>query len=149
MSCAEGAARPHAPKAEPNRHSKNRRSWRGIGMVCSPATMSRTSLGVPARFAAFLTSVVFLMPACASKEYVRGADEPGIDSPAMSTGLDKQDIQGMLKGNLNHLRTAPIMDTWRQAGGKTTVAVFPFQNETSEHIESQLSAILSEAETWL
>ena len=118
-------------------------------MVCSPPTMSRTSLGVPACFASFLSSVVFLMPACASKEYVRGADEPGIDSPAMSTGLDKQDIQGMLKENLNHLRTAPIMDTWRQAGGKTTVAVFPFQNETSEHIESQLSAILSEAETWL
>src|SRR6185436_20296102 len=86
---------------------------------------------------------------CASKEYVRGADEPGIDSPAMSTGLDKQDIQQMLRENLNNLRTAPVMDTWRQGGGKTIVAVFPFSNETTEHIESQLGAILSEAETWL
>lgn len=118
-------------------------------MVCSPPTMSRIHLGVPACFTLFLSSVVFFVPACASKEYVRGADEPGIDTPAMSTGLDKQDIQQMLRENLNHLRTAPVMDTWRQSGGKTTVAVFPFQNETSEHIESQLSAILSEAETWL
>jgi uncharacterized protein (TIGR02722 family) len=86
---------------------------------------------------------------CASKEYVRGSQEPGIDAPAMSTGLDKQDIQQMLKENLNNLRTAPVMDTWRKGGGKTIVAVFPFSNETSEHIESQLQAILSEAETWL
>jgi TolB-like protein len=41
------------------------------------------------------------------------------------------------------------MDTWRKGGGKNIVAVFPFSNETTEHIESQLGAILSEAETWL
>jgi TolB-like protein len=87
--------------------------------------------------------------ACAKTEYVRGTQEPGIDSPAMGTGLDKTDIQQMLHENLNHLRTAPIMETWRQGGGKTVVAVFPFSNETTEHIESQLGAILSEAETWL
>jgi len=90
-----------------------------------------------------------LAPACAKKEYVRGSQQPGIDSPAMSTGLDKTDIQQMLHENLNHLRTAPIMETWRQGGGKTVVAIFPFSNETTEHIESQLGAILSEAETWL
>jgi len=83
------------------------------------------------------------------KEYVRGSQEPGIDNAAMSTGLDKRDIQQMLSENLNHLRTSPIMDQWRSKGGKETVAVFPFQNSTSEHIDSQLSAVLSEAETWL
>ena len=91
----------------------------------------------------------FLMSGCARKEYVRGSQEPGIDSAAMSTGLDKQDIQQMLKENLNNLRTSPVMDTWRQGRGKTVVTIFPFSNETSEHIESQLQAILSEAETWL
>ena len=55
----------------------------------------------------------------------------------------------MLKENLNHLRTAPVMNEWRKGGGKTVVAVFPFANETSEHIDPQLQAILSEAETWL
>jgi uncharacterized protein (TIGR02722 family) len=94
-------------------------------------------------------ALLVLSSGCASKEYVRGSQEPGIDAPAMSTGLDKQDIQQMLKENLNNLRTAPVMDTWRKGGGKTIVAVFPFSNETTEHIESQLQAILSEAETWL
>jgi uncharacterized protein (TIGR02722 family) len=96
-----------------------------------------------------LSTLIAFSSGCASKEYVRGSQEPGIDAPAMSTGLDKQDIQQMLKENLNNLRTSPVMDTWRQGGGKTIVAAFPFSNETSEHIESQLQAILSEAEEWL
>ena len=99
--------------------------------------------------AALALGFLALATACAKKEYVRGSAQPGIDSPAMSTGLDKTDIQQMLHENLNHLRAAPIMDTWRQGGGKTVIAVFPFSNETTEHIESQLGAILSEAETWL
>ena len=32
---------------------------------------------------------------------------------------------------------------------KPVVAVFPFQNSTSEHIDSALDTVLSEAETWL
>ena len=59
-----------------------------------------------------------LAGACARKEYVRGSQEPGIDSAAMSTGLDKHDIQQMLKENLDNLRTSPVMDTWRQGRGK-------------------------------
>ena len=81
--------------------------------------------------------------------YVRGSQDPSIDNPAMSTGLDKDDIQRMLSDNLNNLRSAPIMDLWRTHHQQDTVAIFPFQNDTSEHIESQLQAILGEAETWL
>jgi penicillin-binding protein activator len=100
--------------------------------------------------AVFTLASLALTSGCGSqKEYVRGSQQPGIDSPAMSTGLDKQDIQQMLQENLNNLRVSPVMDTWRKGGGKTVVAVFPFANETTEHIESQLGAILSEAETWL
>ena len=83
------------------------------------------------------------------KEYVRDSNDPSIDNPAMSTGIDKDDIQRMLSENLNNLRNAPIMDLWRSHKGADTVAVFPFQNETSEHIDSQLGAVLSETETWL
>lgn len=83
------------------------------------------------------------------KEYVRGSNDPSIDNPAMSTGLDKEDIQRMLSENLNNLRSSPLMDLWRTDKGKDTVAIFPFQNATSEHIDSQLAAALSETETWL
>src|SRR5262245_44691278 len=86
---------------------------------------------------------------CGGKEYVRGSQDPTIDNAAMSTGLDKDDIQRMLSENLNNLRAAPVMDQWRLGRGKDTVAIFPFQNETTEHIEPQLAAILSESETWL
>ena len=86
------------------------------------------------------------------KEYVRGADHPGIDQPAMSTGLDKDDIQRSLHKLLDQMRAAPIMDEWRNKAGqndRTTVAIAPFLNETSEHIDPQLDAMLSETETWL
>lgn len=82
-------------------------------------------------------------------EVVRDTHDPSIDNAALSTGLDKDDIQRMLAECLNNLRTAPIMDQWRAQGGRETVAVFPFVNSTTEHIEPALDAILSEAETWL
>ncbi len=89
---------------------------------------------------------------CGGPEYVRGSEEPGIDRPAMSTGLDKDDIERTLQSLLNQMRAAPVMDQWRiQAGqnNRPTVAVAPFLNETTEHIDSQLDAMLSETETWL
>ena len=84
-----------------------------------------------------------------SKEYVRGSQDPSVDNAAMSVGLDKEDIQRMLSENLNNLRTSPVMDLWRSHRAQDTVAIFPFQNETSQHIDSQLQAALGEAETWL
>src|SRR4051812_3134331 len=93
--------------------------------------------------------LVLSVSACGGKEYVRGSQDPSIDNAAMSTGIDKDDIQRMLSENLNNLRAAPIMDQWRVDRGQDTVAVFPFQNETTEHIDPQLAAILSETETWL
>jgi PBP1b-binding outer membrane lipoprotein LpoB len=99
-----------------------------------------------------LAAGMLALAGCANKEYVRGSDEPGIDRPAMSTGLDKDDIERTLQKLLNELRTAPVMDEWRiQAGqnNRPTVAIAPFVNETSEHIDSQLGAMLSETETWI
>lgn len=87
--------------------------------------------------------------ACGGKEYVRDSQDPSIDNAAMSTGLDKDDIQRMLSENLNNLRAAPIMTQWRADRAQDTVSIFPFLNQTSEHIDSQLDAILSEAEQWL
>jgi PBP1b-binding outer membrane lipoprotein LpoB len=98
-------------------------------------------------FAALVGASLFVS-GCA-KEYVRGSQDPSIDNAAMSTGLDKDDIQRMLQENLNKLRNAPIMDMWRQDRGQDTVAIFPYQNATSEHIDSVLAAALSETETWL
>ncbi|MGD0527454.1 MAG: penicillin-binding protein activator LpoB [Polyangiaceae bacterium] len=89
---------------------------------------------------------------CASREVVRGADDPTVDAPAMSTSLDKDDIQRTLMTLLNQLRDSPVMTEWRVkagAGDRQTVAIAPFFNETTEHIDPQLDSMLSETETWL
>jgi hypothetical protein len=106
----------------------------------------RIWLGVPG------LALLGLLAACASKEYVRGADDPTIDRPAMSTGLDKDDIGRTLQTLLNQMREAPIMTEWRVRAGqgdRQIVAIAPFLNETSEHIDPQLDAMLGETETWL
>jgi hypothetical protein len=122
---------------------------RGAWAILDPAMEASSSFLF--RFA--LPVVLFLgSGACASKEYVRGSDEPGIDQPAMSTGLDKDDIERTLQKLLNELREAPIMVEWRTRAGqndKQTVAIAPFINETTEHIDPQLDVMLSETETWL
>jgi PBP1b-binding outer membrane lipoprotein LpoB len=104
-----------------------------------------------ASFFGLIALAVVASTGCA-KEYVRGTDDPSIDSAAMSTGLDKDDIERTLQTLLNQLRDAPIMNEWRTRAGQNdrqTVAIAPFINETSEHIDPQLDSMLSETETWL
>jgi TolB-like protein len=47
------------------------------------------------------------------------------------------------------MRNSPVMNEWRTTNPPPTVAIFPFQNSTDQHIDSALETILSEAETWL
>ncbi|MFO0737089.1 MAG: penicillin-binding protein activator LpoB [Labilithrix sp.] len=89
-----------------------------------------------------------LQPGC-GKEVVRGSDDPSVDRAAVSTSLDKEDMKRALKDTLNKFRASDVMTRWRTENPKPTVAVFPFQNTTSEHIESQLDTILSETEAWI
>ena len=100
----------------------------------------------------FVAGACVAWSGCASHEYVRGSDDPSVDRVAMSTGLDKDDIERSLQTLLNKLRDAPVMTEWRVKAGqgdRQTVSVAPFLNETSEHIDSQLDTMLSETESWL
>jgi TolB-like protein len=98
----------------------------------------------------FLLPVAALLVSnCGGPEVVRGANDPSIDAHALSTGLDKDDVQRALKETLNAMRTHTVMNEWRTTNPKPTVAVFPFRNSTSEHIDSMLDEMLSETETWL
>ena len=86
---------------------------------------------------------------CHSQEVVRDSQDPSIDAHAMSTGLDKDDIKRTLEKMLNDLRVSPIMKKWQEGRGETVVAIAPFQNDTSEHIDSQLGWMLDVTENWL
>jgi hypothetical protein len=96
-----------------------------------------------------LVTLLALTVAGCGKEVVRGADDPSVDSHALSTNLDKEDLKRAARDTFNKLRASPVMNEWRTANPKPLVAVFPFRNTTSEHIDSALDTILSEAETWL
>jgi uncharacterized protein (TIGR02722 family) len=79
---------------------------------------------------------------------VRGDDEPGLDYHAMSTGLDRRDLQKMLNENMETMRHSAVVQRWL-AENRPPVAVMPIRNETSEHIDSPLQALLSDVETKL
>ena len=79
---------------------------------------------------------------------VRGSDVKGLDDAAMSTGLDKRDLQRMMNENMEAMRKSAVVQRWMQED-RPPVAVLPLQNETSEHIDSALNALISDIETQL
>jgi penicillin-binding protein activator len=94
-------------------------------------------------------SLSLSLPACGGgPRAVRGDDVAGLDNQAMSTGLDRRDLQKMGNELLQMMQTAPVIQRW-QGENRPAIAVLPIRNETSEHIDSGLSALISDIETSL
>jgi uncharacterized protein (TIGR02722 family) len=85
---------------------------------------------------------------CGGPKAVRGDEVAGLDDQAMSTGLDRRDLQKMLHENMQALQTSAVVKTW-EGENKPAVAVIPLRNETSEHIDSSIDALLADIETTL
>jgi penicillin-binding protein activator len=66
----------------------------------------------------------------------------------MGTGLDRRDLQKLLSENMNALESSAVVKRW-QAESQPTLSVLPFRNETSEHIDGPLDALISDVETTL
>ncbi|WP_437575844.1 penicillin-binding protein activator LpoB [Sorangium sp. So ce887] len=81
--------------------------------------------------------------------YVRGNQVEGLDDAAMSTGIDKRDIEQLLHENLTSLMASPVAKAWAHDGSRPMLAIYPLSNQTSEHIDSQLQALLSDVETYM
>ena len=92
-------------------------------------------------------TVGLLATACGPKA-VRGEEVAGLDDQAMSTGLDRRDLQKMLHENMQALQASPVVARWQKENGPT-VSVLPLRNETTEHIDSQLDSLISDIETTL
>jgi TolB-like protein len=84
--------------------------------------------------------------ACGGARAVRGEDVEGLDTDAMGTGLDKRDLQKLKSENMNALDSAAVVRRW-ESENMPQLSVLPFRNETSEHIDSALDALLSDIET--
>ena len=81
--------------------------------------------------------------------YVRGADDPSIDEAAMSTGLDKKDLEQLYAENMDSFLSSALVNKWKSESEPPVVSLFPIANETSEHVRDQLDALLSDMETKL
>lgn len=101
----------------------------------------------PAR-AATLIALALSLAAC-GPTYVRGSQVQGLDDQAMSTGIDKRDIEQLLHENLKAMMASPLAHAWSSDRSRPTLAIYPLANETSEHIDSQLNALLSDVETFM
>lgn len=95
-----------------------------------------------------LAGAAWTSVACGGPRAVRGEEVEGLDDQAMSTGLDKRDLDKMLHENMKALQASALIQRW-QSEERPAVAVLPLRNETTEHIDSALDALLSDIETTL
>jgi len=77
-----------------------------------------------------------------------GTDNPNLDQGAMSTTLDRRDLQELMRANMDKLMASPWWGQVSQSPG-VIVAIWPIKNETSEHIDDQLNTLLGDMETEL
>ena len=97
---------------------------------------------------ALIVGALCMSSASCGPKAVRGSEVPGLDDQAMSTGLDQRDLQKLLHENMKALQAAPVLQKWEKENSPTA-AVLPLRNETTEHIDSQLDALISDIETTL
>lgn len=93
-----------------------------------------------------------LLAACSGPKAVRGGpgtDRPDLDRAAMSTGLDREDLNYLFKENIDRLLASRAWMDFRRAPSRPVVAIWPILNDTTEHIESQLNTLLSTLESRL
>lgn len=82
--------------------------------------------------------------------YVRDTDVAGLDDAAMSTGLDRRDLERLFNENMASMTSSRwFNDMARTSGPRPTAAVMPFENATTEHIENSLHALIGMVETEL
>jgi TolB-like protein len=73
-----------------------------------------------------------------------------MDQPAMSTTLDKADIDYMVSRNLDSLYNSKFwMGEVKGSSSPPIVAIWPIQNATTEHLDDQMLTLLSSMETSL
>lgn len=79
-----------------------------------------------------------------------GTSNRNLDEPAMSVGLDREDLEYLASTNVEAFKKSPIWkETIEQATVPPLVSMWPIQNATTQHIDDQVAALLSSVETYL
>lgn len=107
--------------------------------------MTRLQLGV------LMLACAMLWVGCVptSYGYTRGSDDPSVDDPALSHGIDRRDVDDVLDQNLDDLLSSRFMTEVARgkAGPRATVAILPFVNTTMQDIDGALDGLLGRVET--
>ena len=100
-----------------------------------------------------LSLSLLALSACGPKAMRGGPDteNPALDQGAMSTTLDRVDIQYLVDQNLDSMFKSPFWarDVQGAMGDPPVVAIWPIKNATSEHLDDQMLTLLSAIETKL
>lgn len=88
-----------------------------------------------------------LAAGCGGPQVVRGEQVEGLDREAFGTGLDRYDLQKLLHENMVALDQSRLVRERWASEKHPAVAVLPFRNETTEHVDSALEALISDIET--
>ncbi len=102
----------------------------------------RAPVAIPA-----LLALLVLMPGCRGPTFTRGSDDPAIDEPALSTRLDKVDLDLALGQWNQGFEAGEFVSGLAQR--KPRIAILRIANDSSEHIEGALDNLLGAAETRL
>jgi len=111
--------------------------------------MRTTGRWIPSVTAAALAAALGLCATACGPTYVRGDEVKELDQYAMSTGLDKVDLEKLFDENMKALMASAVVAKWKAEASPPVVSIFPIANETSEHVRDQLDALLSKMETQL
>jgi PBP1b-binding outer membrane lipoprotein LpoB len=79
-----------------------------------------------------------------------GTSNRNLDEPAMSVGLDREDLEYLASTNVEAFKRSAIWkETIELAITPPLVSMWPIQNTTTQHIDDQIAALLSSVETYL
>lgn len=92
-----------------------------------------------------LASLVIITVIGCDPTFQRGTDDSSIDQAAMSTRLDRVDLEKALDDWYGQFGSSKFLD--QSGDGSKTLAVLRIDNDTSEHISSALTTLISSVET--
>ena len=84
--------------------------------------------------------------------YLRSGEDRSFEDAAMSTRLDRRDLEVMFKRATAALDKGGLMRHWKalnRDGQQATLAVLSIENETSEHVDTSLMTLVKKLETSL
>ena len=80
----------------------------------------------------------------------QGTGNPQLDELALSVTLDRADIEYLVSQNIKVLSSSSLWNNIIEtAETPPVVAIWSIRNETSQHIDDQMNALLSSIETYL